>query len=139
MNVLVTGTAGFIGSYLVKKFLQTEPETRIVGLDNLNDYYDVSLKRWRLEQLVDPRFLFVKGNLADKPLIESLFSDYSFDIVVNLAAQTGVRNSITKSGCLHPIERHRFLQHSGSLSAQLRRRIGWCVRPGPYRLPAEKF
>lgn len=95
MNVLVTGAAGFIGSYLVKKLLQTEPETRIVGLDNLSDYYDVSLKRWRLEQLEDPRFLFVKGDLADKPLIERLFSDYSFDIVVNLAAQTGVRNSIT--------------------------------------------
>ncbi len=95
MNVLVTGAAGFIGSYLVKKLLQTEPKTRIVGLDNLSDYYDVSLKRWRLEQLEDQRFLFVKGDLADKPLIERLFSDYSFDIVVNLAAQTGVRNSIT--------------------------------------------
>ncbi|MDI9550624.1 MAG: GDP-mannose 4,6-dehydratase [Bacteroidota bacterium] len=95
MNVLVTGAAGFIGSYLVKKLLQTEPKTRIVGLDNLSDYYDVSLKQWRLKRLEDPRFLFVKGDLADTPLIESLFSDYSFEIVVNLAAQAGVRHSIT--------------------------------------------
>ncbi|MGI5848059.1 MAG: NAD-dependent epimerase/dehydratase family protein [Candidatus Cryptobacteroides sp.] len=95
MNVLVTGAAGFIGSYLVKKLLHTEPGTRIVGLDNLSDYYDVSLKQWRLKQLEDPRFLFVKGDLADKPLIERLFAEHSFDIVVNLAAQTGVRSSIT--------------------------------------------
>lgn len=99
MNVLVTGAAGFIGSNLVLKLLSTEPETKIVGLDNLNDYYDVSLKEWRLSRIAeadrDGRWKFVKGDLADRDLIDGLFENEKFDVVVNLAAQAGVRYSIT--------------------------------------------
>ena len=97
MNILVTGAAGFIGSNLVLKLLAEEPESRITGLDNLNDYYDVSLKEWRLERIssVGGNWRFVKGDLADKALIDRLFEEERFDIVVNLAAQAGVRYSIT--------------------------------------------
>ena len=99
MKVLVTGAAGFIGSNLVLKLLSTEPETQIVGLDNLNDYYDVSLKEWRLARIAGSasrgRWKFVKGDLSDRSLIDSLFAEEKFDIVVNLAAQAGVRYSIT--------------------------------------------
>ena len=95
MKILVTGAAGFIGSNLVRKLLATESDAIITGLDNLNDYYDVSLKEWRLSQLDDPRFTFVKGDIADKDLVDSLFERERYDIVVNLAAQAGVRYSIT--------------------------------------------
>ena len=102
MKVLVTGAAGFIGSNLVLKLLRTEPDMQIVGLDNINDYYDTSLKDWRLAQIdalarsLSPSkgWKFVKGDLADRDLIDSLFADEKFDIVVNLAAQAGVRYSI---------------------------------------------
>ena len=102
MKVLVTGAAGFIGSNLVMKLLKTEPAVQIVGLDSVNDYYDVSLKEFRLRQIealaaehTDCTWRFVKGNLADRELINRLFADEHFDIVVNLAAQAGVRYSIT--------------------------------------------
>lgn len=95
MKILVTGAAGFIGSNLVKRLLSDRPEVSVVGLDNLNDYYDVSLKEWRLSQISDPRWRFVKGDIADKALVESLFTQERFDVVVNLAAQAGVRYSIT--------------------------------------------
>ena len=103
MKVLVTGAAGFIGSNLVLKLLRTEPDMQIVGLDNVNDYYDVSLKEWRLSEIdalarsLSPSkgWKFVKGDLADRDLIDSLFAAEKFDIVVNLAAQAGVRYSIT--------------------------------------------
>ena len=119
MNVLVTGAAGFIGANLVMRLLKTEKDINIVGLDSINDYYDVSLKEYRLKQIeeltkvVEPvetptknittfqqaqepasHWTFIKGNLADKALIDSLFEQYHFDIVVNLAAQAGVRYSI---------------------------------------------
>ena len=102
MKVLVTGAAGFIGSNLVLKLLRTEPDMQIVGLDNINDYYDTSLKDWRLAQIdalarsLSPSkgWKFVKGDLADRDLIDSLFAAEKFDIVVNLAAQAGVRYSI---------------------------------------------
>lgn len=98
MKVLVTGAAGFIGSNLVLKLLRTEPDMQIVGLDNINNYYDTSLKDWRLAQIEKTadggRWKFVKGDLADRDLIDSLFASEKFDIVVNLAAQAGVRYSI---------------------------------------------
>ncbi len=102
MTILVTGAAGFIGSNLVMDLLRTVPGIHIVGLDNLNDYYDVSIKEYRLTEIekhatehTDCTWEFVKGNLADRALIDSLFEKYHFSIVVNLAAQAGVRYSIT--------------------------------------------
>ena len=101
-GILVTGSAGFIGSNLVKELLQTVPAVKIVGLDNMNDYYDVSIKEYRLAEIErlaaehpDCTWTFVKGNIADRALIDKLFAEYRFDIVVNLAAQAGVRYSIT--------------------------------------------
>lgn len=99
--VLVTGAAGFIGANLVKKLLSEVEGIRIVGLDSLNEYYDVSIKHYRLSEIEriaksrDASFEFVKGNIADKALIEKLFSENKFEVVVNLAAQAGVRYSIT--------------------------------------------
>ena len=102
MKVLVTGAAGFIGSNLVERLLNTEPGVEIVNLDSVNDYYDVSIKEYRLQRLEqiaaehpDCRYTFVKGNLADRTLIDRLFAENDFEIVVNLAAQAGVRYSIT--------------------------------------------
>lgn len=95
MKYLVTGAAGFIGSNLVMRLLGEDPDAVVVGLDNMNDYYDVSLKEWRLEQISSVNWKFVKGDIADKELVERLFSEEQFDIVVNLAAQAGVRYSIT--------------------------------------------
>lgn len=100
-KILITGSAGFIGSNLALKLLKTNEQMTIVGLDNLNDYYDVSLKEWRLKEIekeaknTQINYSFIKGDLADKALIDRLFKDYEFDIVVNLAAQAGVRYSIT--------------------------------------------
>ena len=101
-TILITGSAGFIGSNLVLKLLKHNKNMTIVGLDNLNDYYDVSLKEWRLNEIEktaktcpDCSYKFIKGDLSDKPLIDSLFNEYKFDIVVNLAAQAGVRYSIS--------------------------------------------
>lgn len=102
MKVLVTGAAGFIGSNLVERLLATESPIEIVGLDSVNDYYDVSIKEYRLaklsalaEQYPQSKWEFVKGNLADKALIDTLFAENDFEVVVNLAAQAGVRYSIT--------------------------------------------
>ena len=100
MNVLVTGAAGFIGSNLCMRLLEEQLDTLVVGLDNLNTYYDVNIKQWRLEQLTKfgNRFVFVKGNIADKALVDKLFDEYQPQIVVNLAAQAVVRYSITNPG-----------------------------------------
>ncbi|SEA19347.1 Nucleoside-diphosphate-sugar epimerase [Lachnospiraceae bacterium NK3A20] len=94
-SILVTGSSGFIGSNLSKKLMTKFPGCTIVGIDNMNDYYDVRLKDWRVEELTQyPQFTFVKGDIADEALINELFAKYHFDVVVNLAAQAGVRYSI---------------------------------------------
>ena len=101
-RVLVTGVAGFIGADLCLELLRRYESINVTGIDNLNDYYDVSIKEWRLKQIEEEvskhagsSFIFVKGSIADKALIEKLFVENDFDIVVNLAAQAGVRYSIT--------------------------------------------
>ncbi len=101
-QILITGAAGFIGANLVKALLKSEQNIHLIGLDNLNDYYDVSLKEFRLREIEtvlwqNPanEWTFVRGNLADRALIEKLFTEYAPEIVVNLAAQAGVRYSIT--------------------------------------------
>ena len=94
-NVFITGVAGFIGSNLAKRLLIENDDINIVGLDNLNNYYDVRIKESRLEELRKfKNFRFIKGNLADKELVLSIFKDYRPQIVVNLGAQAGVRYSI---------------------------------------------
>ncbi|MCQ2147754.1 MAG: NAD-dependent epimerase/dehydratase family protein [Bacteroidales bacterium] len=103
MRILVTGAAGFIGANLVLRLLKDEPgEVRIVGIDNMNDYYDVKIKEYRLSEIEKAvkshsncTWEFIKGNIADKPLVDRLFSDFKPQVVVNLAAQAGVRYSIT--------------------------------------------
>ena len=95
-SVFITGVAGFIGSNLAKRLLSTVESVKVVGLDNMNNYYDVRLKEARLKELEQfEEFSFVKGNLADKAVIESIFEQYKPEIVVNLGAQAGVRYSIT--------------------------------------------
>lgn len=101
-TILITGAAGFIGSNLVMELLKGTEPSHIIGLDNMNDYYDVSIKEYRLEQIEklaaensQSKWTFIKGNLADRTLIDDLFNRYKPDIVVNLAAQAGVRYSIT--------------------------------------------
>lgn len=95
-TIFITGSSGFIGSNLAKRILTTEPDTKVVGLDNMNDYYDVRIKEARLAELQKfDNYTFIKGNLADKALINSIFEKYHPDIVVNLGAQAGVRYSIT--------------------------------------------
>lgn len=95
-TIIVTGAAGFIGANLVKRLLTDVPKATIIGIDSVNDYYDVRLKEYRLDELSKyDRFIFIKGNIADKELIESVFEKYKPDVVVNLAAQAGVRYSIT--------------------------------------------
>ncbi len=107
--ILVTGAAGFIGSNLVKRLIKEVKDTTIIGIDNMNDYYDVSLKEWRLKELktlsnspclggesgLGGSFNFIKGDIADKATIDDIFEKYHPAVVVNLAAQAGVRYSIT--------------------------------------------
>lgn len=95
-TILVTGAAGFIGSNLVKRIYQEFSSATVVGIDNMNAYYDVALKEFRLKELTKyPTFAFIKGNIADKARITELFDKYKPSVVVNLAAQAGVRYSIT--------------------------------------------
>lgn len=97
-NILITGSAGFIGANLTIKLLSEHNDIRIVGIDNMNDYYDPAIKEYRLQQIekaARDNWIFIKGNIADKKLIDSIFDEYNPDIVVNLAAQAGVRYSIT--------------------------------------------
>ena len=96
-TVLVTGAAGFIGSNLVMELFRTIEDIKIVGIDNMNDYYDVSIKEWRLKEIekLNGQWTFVKGDIADKETIDDIFAEYKPSVVVNLAAQAGVRYSIT--------------------------------------------
>ncbi len=125
-TILVTGAAGFIGANLVLRLLREFEDTRIVGLDNLNDYYDVSIKHWRLKEIERQsggnRWVFIRGDLADQSLIKQIFKTYAPEVVVNLAAQAGVRYSITNPdsyvasnlvGFYHILEacRHHGVEH----------------------------
>lgn len=101
-TILVTGAAGFIGANLALRLLKEVPQVNLIGLDSVNDYYDVSIKEYRLRQIqdlankeTDSRWIFIKGNLADKDLISHIFEEHHPAVVVNLAAQAGVRYSIT--------------------------------------------
>ncbi|MBR2244737.1 MAG: NAD-dependent epimerase/dehydratase family protein [Prevotella sp.] len=108
-TILVTGAAGFVGSNLVKRLFKDVKDATIIGIDNMNDYYDVSLKEWRLKELktlsnspclggesgLGGSFNFIKGDIADKATIDDIFEKYHPAVVVNLAAQAGVRYSIT--------------------------------------------
>lgn len=94
--ILITGAAGFIGANLAKQICEAEPTSTVIGIDNMNDYYDVSLKKSRLKELIQlPSFIFIKGDIADKKTITKIFETYKPNFVVNLAAQAGVRYSIT--------------------------------------------
>ena len=96
-TILITGAAGFIGSNLVKELFNTVDDIMIIGIDNMNDYYDVSIKEYRLEKInkLNKNFIFIKGDISDKETIDNLFNEYKPSVVVNLAAQAGVRYSIT--------------------------------------------
>lgn len=96
MIYFITGVAGFIGSNLAKRILTEEKNVQVIGIDNMNEYYDMKIKEWRLAELNKfDNFKFIKGDLADKETVENIFKEYHPDIVVNLAAQAGVRYSIT--------------------------------------------
>ena len=95
-TIFITGVAGFIGSNLAERLLSTITNVKVIGIDNLNNYYDKKLKESRISKLrMYPNFIFIKGNIADKPFVQKLFDLYGPEIVVNLAAQAGVRYSIT--------------------------------------------
>lgn len=101
-TILITGAAGFVGANLVTELLNSFDDITIVGIDNLNDYYDVSIKDYRLKEIEkvaqakpQSKWIFIKGSIADKGLIDNCFEEYKFHVVVNLAAQAGVRYSVT--------------------------------------------
>lgn len=105
MKILVTGAAGFIGANLIIRLLKDEPNVEILGIDSLNDYYDPALKEFRLKEIDNgvklhpsSKWRFIKGNIADKQLVDEIFSEFNPEIVVNLAAQAGVRYSISNPG-----------------------------------------
>lgn len=95
--ILLTGAAGFIGSVTAKMLFEKYDNIKIIGIDSLNDYYDVNIKKYRLEQIekLNKNWIFIKGNIADKELVYKIYEDYKPDVTINLAAQAGVRYSIT--------------------------------------------
>ena len=101
-KILITGAAGFIGSYLVQEILRTVTPVTVIGIDNMNDYYDISIKEYRLKEIEmlaaehqESSWIFIKADISDKPVVDLLFQIYKPEIVINLAAQAGVRYSIT--------------------------------------------
>lgn len=96
-RILITGVAGFIGANMAMRLIKDAPSAHIVGIDNMNDYYDPNLKKFRLSQIeqLSGNWTFIKGDIANRVLLDELFAKYNFDIVINLAAQAGVRYSIT--------------------------------------------
>ncbi len=132
-TLLITGAAGFIGSNLVLELLRTQEGVQVIGIDNVNDYYDVSIKDWRLSEIEREaakhpasKWVFVKGNIADRALIDGVFAEYKPSVVVNLAAQAGVRYSITNPdvyieanliGFYNILEacRHSYAQYEGGV------------------------
>ena len=132
-KILITGAAGFIGAALTQRILKEYTGTKVIGLDNINDYYDVNLKEERLRSNEKAKasgkccYIFIKGNIADKTLIDQVFSDYKPDIVVNLAAQAGVRYSIDHPdvyiesniiGFYHILEACRHSYDNGAVGVQ---------------------
>lgn len=132
-TILVTGAAGFIGSNLVFKLIKTQSPINIIGIDSMNDYYDVSIKEYRLAEIEknivehsDSKWTFIKGSIADRSLIDDVFNAYKPNVVVNLAAQAGVRYSIVNPdayiesnliGFYNLLEacRHSYEQHEGGV------------------------
>ena len=132
-TILVTGSPGFIGANLVLRLLKEMSSGTVVSLDNMNDYYDPALKEYRLSLIKEAaitspvRHVFVKGSIGDKALIDKLFAKYHFDVVVNLAAQAGVRYSID-----HPdvyIESISLVSTISLKPAAIIRWSIWCMRP----------
>ena len=116
-TILVTGAAGFIGANLSQRLLNEVEDVKVIGLDSVNDYYDVSIKEYRLKQLSGySTFTFIKENIADKELVTSVFEKYKPEIVVNLAAQAGVRYSITNPDAYVESNLVGFFSYSGGLS-----------------------
>ena len=149
MRILITGAAGFIGSNLVKAVFKRYDNPEVLGVDNLNDYYDVRLKEERLAQLEQfDGFKFVKGNIADKELIDKLFVEFKPQIVVNLAAQAGVRYSITNPGAYIEANlvgfynileacRNSYSQYDGGVDHDQRQMPRHFRRPGPHNTGAD--
>lgn len=127
-TIFITGVAGFIGSNLAERLLSTITNVKVIGIDNLNNYYDKKLKESRISKLrMYPNFIFIKGNIADKPFVQKLFDLYGPEIVVNLAAQAGVRYSITNPdayiesnlvGFFNILESCRYSQEDGKRKVQ---------------------
>lgn len=132
-SVFITGVAGFIGSNLAKRLLSTVEGVKVVGLDNMNHYYDVRLKEARLNELEQfDNFSFVKGNLADKAVIESIFEQYKPEIVVNLGAQAGVRYSITNPDAYVEANLMSFCEEEGRITV-FRKTLEALEWPSHYR------
>ena len=130
-SIFITGVAGFIGSNLAKRLLSTVEGVKVVGLDNMNHYYDVRLKEARLNELEQfENFSFVKGNLADKAVIESIFEQYKPEIVVNLGAQAGVRYSITNPDAYAAHHAGVPGRHQGVRRQKGRQTAGLCAGSG---------